>query len=87
MAKAKPKEKCGGRASSIRLDEDIYVQVGRVMKVIDSSPASKGNVKAKSTTALRHAIIIGLGVIELMGDGYQSPQHAIEQIKKAMEVN
>ena len=76
-----------GRAASLWLSGDVHKQIEQVKKVINASPAGEGNVKAKGSTALRHAIIIGLGVIELMGDGYQSPQHAIEQIKKAMEVN
>lgn len=81
---AKQHKKHGERAASIRLNEDIYVQIERVRKIIDASPASKGNVTSKSTTALRHSIIIGLSVIEMMGDGYQSPQHTIDAIKSPL---
>ena len=84
---AKQRKKYGERAASIRLDEEIYAQIERVRKVINASPTSKGNVTAKSTTALRHSIIIGLSVIEMMGDGYQSPQHTIDAIRAQMVIN
>lgn len=88
MAKPKKKPiKKGGRVASIWLSNDTYEQIELVKKVIDASPAGAGNVKAKGSTALRHASIIGLEVIKLMGDGYQSPQHTIDAIKAQMVIN
>lgn len=75
-----------GRTASTWLNNDIYAQIEQVKKVIDASRAGAGNISAKGSTALRHSIIIGLSVIEMMGDGYISPQHTIDAIKSQKEV-
>lgn len=77
--------KCAKRLQT-PLSEYLESEVNKAIKVINNSPASRG-FPVKFSEGSRLLLELGAGVAQLFGDGFVSPQHAIEQIKKAMEVN
>ena len=71
---------------NLMLSEYLRGELMAAMKVIEASPASRGKPARFPDTA-RQCLELGALVVQFYGDGFVSPQHAIEQIKKAMEVN
>lgn len=71
---------------NLMLSDHLRGELLSAMKVIEASPASRGK-PASFPDTVRQCAELGALVIQFYGDGFVSPFHAMEQIKKAMEVN